>query len=138
MEWTFNGRAVEDCFGKTITIKNEEYKTNFVLRSAVREHAGTYLLTATNINGQDKNGVEVIVLGKPSAPEGPLEVSNVLENSATISWKPPVDNGGMQVWNHSPEIVFPKNQAYCYTLHGSKVQNSSNVQRVLNNERNIE
>jgi hypothetical protein len=65
MEWTFNGRSMEDCFGKTITIKNEEYKTNFVLRSAVRDHAGTYLLTATNENGEDKNGVEVIVLGKP-------------------------------------------------------------------------
>lgn len=89
MEWTFNGRAVEDCFGKTVTIKNEEYKTNFVLRSALREHAGTYLLTATNINGTDKNGVEVIVIGKPLAPEGPLEVSNVLADSCTLDWKPP-------------------------------------------------
>lgn len=93
MEWTFGGRPIEDCFGKTITVKNEEYKTNFVLRSAVREHAGTYLLTATNINGEDKHGVELIVLGKPSAPEGPLEVSNVFEDSCSLEWKPPADDG---------------------------------------------
>lgn len=69
MEWTYEGRPVEEVCGKTVAIKNEEYKTNFVLRSAVREHAGTYLLTATNVNGQDKHGVEVIVLGKPGMVE---------------------------------------------------------------------
>ena len=34
------------------------------------------------------------VLDKPSAPEGPLEISNVTLDAASLSWKQPKSDGG--------------------------------------------
>ena len=31
---------------------------------------------------------------KPGAPEGPITVSNLTKDSATLTWKPPKDDGG--------------------------------------------
>jgi hypothetical protein len=56
--WTINGKPIDDDDSK-IRVTNEDYKTNLVLRNATREHAGTYLLVATNENGTDQYGVEV-------------------------------------------------------------------------------
>uniref|UniRef100_A0A0N5AQN4 non-specific serine/threonine protein kinase n=1 Tax=Syphacia muris TaxID=451379 RepID=A0A0N5AQN4_9BILA len=92
MVWTFCEKKIET--DSKITITNEDYRTLFVLKDATRKHAGIYTLTATNINGTDTNSVEVIVLGRPSAPEGPLEVSDVFEDHMKLNWKPPADDGG--------------------------------------------
>lgn len=41
------------------------------------------------MNGQDSVTVKVTVIDKPSAPEGPLEVSNVHADRVDLAWKPP-------------------------------------------------
>ncbi|CAK5074870.1 unnamed protein product [Meloidogyne enterolobii] len=99
--WTINGKPIDD--DSKIRVTNEEYKTNLALRNATRDHAGTYLLVATNENGTDQYGVEVTVLGRPSAPEGPLEVKDVFEDRATLSWKAPLDDGGMPIDHYEVE-----------------------------------
>lgn len=48
-------------------------------------------MTATNDSGVDTNSVDVIVLGKPFVPKGPLTVSNVLADNVTLNWKAPLD-----------------------------------------------
>uniref|UniRef100_A0AC34RIM6 Twitchin n=1 Tax=Panagrolaimus sp. JU765 TaxID=591449 RepID=A0AC34RIM6_9BILA len=93
-EWTFNGKPVND---PKIKITNEDYKTDFMLRGATRAHAGKYTLTASNDSGTDTHHVEIIVLGKPSAPLGPLNVSDVYEDHCTLDWKAPEDNGGLPI-----------------------------------------
>lgn len=40
----------------------------------------------------------------PSAPEGPLEISNVTLNSADLSWKPPKSDGGLKLTKYLIEI----------------------------------
>lgn len=46
---------------------------------------------------------QVIVLGKPSAPEGPLDVKDIYEDHCTLEWKPPADDGGIPV-DHVSQI----------------------------------
>ncbi|KAK6747288.1 hypothetical protein RB195_000476 [Necator americanus] len=98
--WTFNDQPISD---KKITIVDEDYRTEFVLRGATRAHAGKYGLTAKNASGTDSHQVEVIVLGKPGAPEGPLEVSNVFEDKCDLEWKPPEDDGGVPIDHYDIE-----------------------------------
>ena len=38
---------------------------------------------------------------KPSAPEGPLEVSDIWAEQVKLSWKPPKDNGGGEITGNS-------------------------------------
>jgi len=47
--------------------------------------------------------VEVNVIGKPTAPEGPLEVSEVFEDRVTLDWKAPVDDGGCPIDHYEVE-----------------------------------
>uniref|UniRef100_A0A915DDF3 Twitchin n=1 Tax=Ditylenchus dipsaci TaxID=166011 RepID=A0A915DDF3_9BILA len=101
--WTFKDKPIDSSDPK-LRITNEDYKTNFALRNATREHAGKYLLTATNDSGVDSHAVEVIVLGKPSAPGGnPLEVSDVTADHVTLDWKAPADDGGVPIDHYEVE-----------------------------------
>lgn len=99
--WTFNDKPIEN--DPKIKITDEDYRTVFELKNAARKHAGKYTLTATNVNGTDKHSVELIVLGRPSAPEGPLEVSNVHEDHMDLEWKPPEDDGGCPIDHYDIE-----------------------------------
>ncbi|KAK0400071.1 hypothetical protein QR680_003339 [Steinernema hermaphroditum] len=98
--WTFNDKEVDDA---KIKIQHEDYKTHFSLRGAQRSHAGKYTLTATNPSGKDTHSVEVIVLGRPSEPMGPLEVSDVYEDRVTLDWKVPEDDGGCPIDHYEIE-----------------------------------
>lgn len=40
------------------------------------------------------------LLGIPASPEGPLNVSNVTESSAVISWKSPISDGGLVILHY--------------------------------------
>ncbi|KAG9509578.1 Twitchin [Fragariocoptes setiger] len=82
---------------------SKEYETHLSIKSATRANAGVYKLKATNASGTDEAEVEVVVLDKPAAPEGPLQVDNVRADSCTLSWKPPSDDGGSQLTNYVVE-----------------------------------
>ncbi|CDW52538.1 protein unc g; protein unc f; protein unc d; prot ein unc b; protein unc a [Trichuris trichiura] len=93
--WKFKDEPIQSSVH--ITIENEEYRTKFALKDAKRKDAGSYLVTATNSSGTDKCTVDIIVLGKPTPPNGPLEVTDVYENEMTLHWAAPDDDGGMPI-----------------------------------------
>ena len=41
--------------------------------------------------------VQVEVVDKPTAPVGPLDVSDVKKDSAKLRWNPPLDDGGSPI-----------------------------------------
>lgn len=43
------------------------------------------------------------VLGKPDAPEGPFEVTDVTAEKAKVSWKKPLDDGGSPIKEYEIE-----------------------------------
>ena len=68
-----------------------------VITQAVRADTGRYIITLVNSSGNDTAECEVIVLGPPSKPRGPLEVKEVTKSSVTLSWSPPADTGGRDI-----------------------------------------
>ncbi|OZC09937.1 hypothetical protein X798_03043 [Onchocerca flexuosa] len=99
--WMLNDMPIEN--DEHFAITNEDYKTIFVLKNATRKHTGKYMLTASNINGTDKHAVDVTVIGRPSAPKGPLEVSDVHADHMNLEWKPPEDDGGLSIDHYEIE-----------------------------------
>uniref|UniRef100_A0A0N5D1Z0 non-specific serine/threonine protein kinase n=1 Tax=Thelazia callipaeda TaxID=103827 RepID=A0A0N5D1Z0_THECL len=99
--WTHNEKAVED--DGRIVITYEDYKTTFVLKNAARKYTGKYTLTATNVNGKDEHSMEITVIARPSAPEGPLEVSDIHADHMNLKWKPPEDDGGLPIDHYEIE-----------------------------------
>lgn len=68
-----------------------------VITKSVRADTGRYSIRLINDTGTDTAECEVIVLGPPSKPRGPLAIKNVNKSSVTLSWTPPADNGGREI-----------------------------------------
>ncbi|XP_018789320.1 PREDICTED: twitchin isoform X17 [Bactrocera latifrons] len=83
-----------------VRLENEEYNTKLTILYTTRGQTGIYKLKAENINGVDEAEVEVIVLDKPSKPEGPLEVFDILKEGCKLKWKKPKDNGGVPLTSY--------------------------------------
>ena len=86
-----------------ITIENRDYHTDFSIVEATRKDAGVYTLQAENKSGKDSEAVELIVLGKPSSPKGPLEVADVHKEGCKLSWTKPDDDGGLPIKDYEIE-----------------------------------
>lgn len=88
---------------ENIKIENTENHTNFSILNVQRKDTGKYKLKATNCNGSDEEIVDLIVLGRPSPPKGPLEVDKVHENGCKLKWKKPEDDGGVPIKEYEIE-----------------------------------
>lgn len=65
-----------------------------LLQSVFRIHI-KFLLRSLRVN--------VKVLDRPSAPAGPIAISNLSCDGCTIAWNPPVDDGGDEIINYIVE-----------------------------------
>lgn len=86
-----------------IKIENTEYHTDFSIVAVQRKDTGKYKLRAENLNGKDEETVELIVLGRPTPPKGPLEVNDITAKSCKLSWKKPEDDGGCPIKEYEIE-----------------------------------
>ncbi|KAF0296563.1 Twitchin [Amphibalanus amphitrite] len=100
-KWTLEKKPVFS--NDRVKITTSDYNIKLVVRNATRAESGTYTLTATNENGTDSADVLVTVLDKPSAPEGPLKVSDVHAKGCKLNWKPPADDGGVPIQKYVVE-----------------------------------
>ncbi|CAF1001342.1 unnamed protein product [Adineta steineri] len=68
-----------------------------------REDAGTYAINVANDSGSCNVPLKVKIIAPPLPPTGPLEISNVSKDRATLSWKPPKDDSGSKVTGYVVE-----------------------------------
>ena len=72
------------------------------------QDSGKYTLHIKNQYGSDEVSVNLTVLEKPSAPRGPLEVTNVTANGCTLTWKATIS----EVDGYSIEMLCPDTQKW--------------------------
>ena len=75
-------------------------KAALKIDKAERGDRGKYELVLKNSKGEIRVPIEIEVLDKPDAPQGPLVVSDVTNQTATLSWKAPLDDGGSPIENY--------------------------------------
>lgn len=109
-QWTLKDNMVvnSDC----VKIVNESYSTKLRVTDAKRSDSGVYTLTAKNINGVDTATLTVTVLDIPLPPEGPLRVDNITKSGATVSWRPPKDDGGSDISHYVVEKLDTENMRW--------------------------
>uniref|UniRef100_A0AAY5EL21 Titin n=1 Tax=Electrophorus electricus TaxID=8005 RepID=A0AAY5EL21_ELEEL len=87
--------------GNTIyrEIKNTDNFACLSVKEAKLADSGQYTLLLKNPGGEKAVHVNVSVLDKPGAPEGPIfiTVSNVKKDSMVLSWEAPTSNGGTPI-----------------------------------------
>uniref|UniRef100_A0A3Q3B683 Titin n=1 Tax=Kryptolebias marmoratus TaxID=37003 RepID=A0A3Q3B683_KRYMA len=70
------------------------------LRESVAGDSGRYDITASNSSGTTKSYIKIVVLDRPSAPLGPVELFDVTEDSVSLTWLPPAYDGGSPITNY--------------------------------------
>ncbi|RUS77262.1 hypothetical protein EGW08_014976, partial [Elysia chlorotica] len=86
-----------------LSVSNVPKKSTVTCKDGVRKHTGEYTITVTNKHGSDSATIDVVVLGPPARPGGPLEVKDVTKDGATLTWTPPADDGGQGINNYRVE-----------------------------------
>lgn len=97
-KWTVNGKEILPTDRIDMGVYNN--KVSFEIPFAARSDTGRYTLTLTNDLGSCSASANITVLDKPSPPQPPLEVSNVTKESARITWKQPLDDGGSPILHY--------------------------------------
>ncbi|XP_025832493.1 titin isoform X2 [Agrilus planipennis] len=75
----------------------EESSTIIKIAKVERNDSGTYTVYAENSAGSASTEVKLTVTDKPGPPEGPLTTTVNKTETVTISWKPPLDDGGAEI-----------------------------------------
>uniref|UniRef100_A0A672I9A8 Titin n=1 Tax=Salarias fasciatus TaxID=181472 RepID=A0A672I9A8_SALFA len=84
-------------------IKNTDFKALLVVKDAIRVDGGQYTLVLTNVAGTKTSAfVSVKVLDTPGAPIN-LTVKDIKRESVTLTWEPPLIDGGSRITNYLVE-----------------------------------
>ncbi len=105
--WKKEDRIIETTRDKSLMITNVPYNTKLIIKSCKRSDQGEYTVLAENSVGKDKVIVNLTVLDKPGAPEGPLKASDVHSDGCTLKWKRPKDDGGSPIDYYQVEKLDP-------------------------------
>lgn len=99
--WTINGDEVFN--DNRIKMETTDITSKFYNKSAKRSDLGTYTIYLHNSIGSDQASCRVTVVDRPSAPVGPLDISDITPDTCSLSWKPPQDDGGSPITNYVVE-----------------------------------
>lgn len=98
-KWSKDG----DVVSALAMIASTEDASELVIKGAQRSDSGTYDLLLENRVGKKKAQIKVKVIGRPSAPEGPMLFEDIQANSVKLSWKVPTDDGGSEILGYIVE-----------------------------------
>uniref|UniRef100_A0A4W6C8S9 Uncharacterized protein n=1 Tax=Lates calcarifer TaxID=8187 RepID=A0A4W6C8S9_LATCA len=98
-KWSKDGGAVSTM----AMIASTEDASELVIKGAERNDSGVYELLLENKVGKKKAQIKVKVIGRPSAPEGPMVFEEIQANSVKVSWKAPTDDGGSEILGYIVE-----------------------------------
>lgn len=83
--------------------RTTDNKTAVTVRGVKKEHAGQYTLVLDNRTIKNYFDINVITLGPPSVPVGPIRFDEIKAQSVIISWDEPTENGGGEITCYSVE-----------------------------------
>uniref|UniRef100_A0A1A8V9L7 Connectin n=1 Tax=Nothobranchius furzeri TaxID=105023 RepID=A0A1A8V9L7_NOTFU len=124
-KWLKDGGA----FSAKALIASTEDASELVIKGAERSDSGLYELLLENKVGKKKAQIKVKVIGRPSAPEGPMVFGEIQANSVKVSWKVPTDDGGSEILGYIVERREAARNAW-YTVD-SRVTDSQLVVKGL-------
>lgn len=96
--WELNKTVLKD--STSLSITNEDYKTRFHITTAKRSDSGTYIIKASNKNGRDEAEKDILVVGPPEKPQGPMKFDEIFADRCRVEWKVPRDDGGSPITHY--------------------------------------
>nr|CAD7570417.1 unnamed protein product [Timema californicum] len=101
VKWTKGGKELPST--KHCSVYVDESSSTVAIYSLKKEDTGIYNITVQNEAGSASYEFNLRVIDKPSKPEGPIVVKDIRKDTVTIEWKPPADDGGLELSKYSVE-----------------------------------
>ncbi|CAL9697291.1 unnamed protein product [Knipowitschia caucasica] len=83
-----------------VDILTTKTHTSLVIRECVRKDSGQYILTLQNAGSTTSRSITCKVLDRPGPPGGPLKISGISAEKCTLSWDPPMEDGGAEITHY--------------------------------------
>lgn len=131
ISWFKDNIKIENSKEYSITTLETSYK--LLIKSIERSHSGKFTVKAKNSAGVAVVELTLNVLDKPSRPEGPLLFREISEEAVIIEWKPPGDDGGLDIQQYSIEKCDPNQKAWIKIADVDKNIESYCIQKLIEN-----
>nr|CAD7393168.1 unnamed protein product [Timema cristinae] len=95
--WYQVGIELKEDPQERITIDKYEKNTVLTVRRTTRLDSGKYKLILKNDSGTCEKTADVVVLDKPTPPQGPLKAEEVRADHVKVKWNRPDDSGGSDI-----------------------------------------
>lgn len=119
----------------TTGITNTQSTSILKISLLERSDSGRYIVEARNSAGSSKVELLLKVIDKPSKPEGPILVREISHEAVEIEWKPPVDDGGLEISQYSIEKCDPHHKAWIKVADVDRSIDSFCIQKLLEDAR---
>lgn len=130
VSWYRNGVRIDST--KTLTIKSSTIE----IRSLERSDSGKYTVEARNKAGVVSVELTLNVIDKPDKPEA-VAITEVKKDAVVLEWKPPVDDGGLDITKYSIEKCDPEKMVWIKVADVERHIDSYCVQKLLANAQYI-
>uniref|UniRef100_A0A3B5A5Y3 Titin n=1 Tax=Stegastes partitus TaxID=144197 RepID=A0A3B5A5Y3_9TELE len=101
ISWTKDGKEIE--LRARIQIISTDTSTCVIVKDCIRRDSGQYALTLQNIGGTVTMPINCVILDKPGASAGPLQITGLTAEECTLSWGPPQEAGGAKITHYVVE-----------------------------------
>uniref|UniRef100_A0A8C7IBG0 Myosin binding protein Ca n=1 Tax=Oncorhynchus kisutch TaxID=8019 RepID=A0A8C7IBG0_ONCKI len=130
VNWLKDGEPLEN---KSVGIRTSDFDTILFIRSAERDHSGTYTLSVQIDNMQDKADIHIQIVDKPGPPINVM-VTDVWGFNAALEWKPPKDTGNTDIIGYTIQKADKKTQGWFTVYEHNRRPSCTASDLVMGNE----
>uniref|UniRef100_A0A8C8BV97 Myosin-binding protein C, fast-type n=1 Tax=Oncorhynchus tshawytscha TaxID=74940 RepID=A0A8C8BV97_ONCTS len=130
VNWLKDGEPLEI---KSVGIRTSDFDTILFIRSAERDHSGTYTLSVQIDNMQDKADIHIQIVDKPGPPINVM-VTDVWGFNAALEWKPPKDTGNTDITGYTIQKADKKTQGWFTVYEHNRRPSCTASDLVMGNE----
>ncbi|XP_059180645.1 myosin binding protein Cb [Centropristis striata] len=128
--WFKDGKPLDE---KMVSVRNSNVDSILFIRSAEREHSGTYELVLKIENMEDRANVVIRIVDKPGPPMN-VKVTDVWGFNAALEWDPPKDDGNTEITGYTIQKADMKTKDWFTVYEHNRRTNCTASDLIMGNE----
>ncbi|KAF7661191.1 hypothetical protein LDENG_00267220 [Lucifuga dentata] len=128
--WYKDGQPIDP---KMVSVRNSNVDSILFIRSAEREHSGTYELVVQIENMEDRASIVIRIVEKPGAPLN-VRVTDVWGFNAALEWDPPQDDGNCEITGYAIQKADMKTKEWFTIYEHNRRTNCTASDLIMGNE----